>query len=494
MRHTSQTAAPELRPTPARAQVDGAAGEAPLCVDLDGTLVATDTLWEASLALVRKGLQWLWIPFWLLRGKAYLKQRIAALSPLDPSTLPYQQELLHELQLRHAEGRTIVLCTGADESTARRVSEHLGIFDEIFASDGKVNLTGSRKLAALEARFGKGNFDYAGNGWSDLAVWQGARAAHVVNPSHGLLRTMERRKIAIASVLRRPPSRSRLSLWLRAVRIHQWAKNLLLYVPLALSHRPALLEASLGFLAFGLAASSAYLLNDLMDLQADRRHAHKKRRPFASGELPVQAALAAVPLLWIAAAGISLLLPARFGLTLAAYLIGTLAYSFWLKQRAMVDVIVLAGLYTVRIEAGGAAAQIPISPWTLALAVFLFLSLAMVKRVSELREARQAETVSVPGRDYMRADLPQLSSMGIAAGYLTVLVMALYIHSPEVQELYSRPQWLWFILPIQLYWIGRIWLYTNRGWINQDPLIFALKDRTSYIAGILAAAIAVLAV
>ncbi len=468
--------------------------EIPLCVDLDGTLLRTDTLWESCLALMRRGFAWLLLPFWLLGGKAHLKRRVAELSSLDPTTLPYNEELVRELRRQFEAGRTIVLCTGADEKVAGGIAAHLGIFAEVMASDGSVNLTAARKRRALEARFGSGGFDYIGNSWADVPVWRAARNAQVANPPRGLVASLERGGVKVDQVYVQERRGSRLRVWLRAIRVHQWAKNLLVFVPLALSHRPEVIGAALAFLAFSFAASGTYLINDLLDLQADRRHAHKRKRPFASGDLSIRWALFAFPVLWAMAAGIALLLPPEFGVVLALYVAGTLAYSLTLKRRAVVDVIVLAGLYTIRIAAGGAATGIVISPWTMALSVFMFLSLAMVKRVSELRESRESETAAVPGRDYTKADIQQLSSLGGSAGYMTVLVTALYIHSEDVQKLYSHPQWLWLMLPILLYWVGRIWLYASRGWINQDPVLFALKDRTTYLAALLAMAIAALAV
>ena len=467
--------------------------EPPLCVDLDHTLIWTDSLIETCLSLVLSGLSWLLIPFWLIRGKAYLKKRSARLSPLDASKLPYNETLVRDLRQQHLEGRTIILCTGAAEEIAERVGTHLGIFDDIIASDGTVNLVGSRKREALETRFGRGGFDYIGDSRRDIAIWRIARRSFVVNPSGRLLGWLRSRNIAATSCCFKPQAEQGVKLWLRAIRVHQWTKNLLVFAPLALGHRLVLFEATLAFLAFSLTASAGYLTNDLLDLEADRKHVHKRYRPLASGDLSAGRALMAIPLLLVLAGLAALRLPGLFAVTLAGYFVSSLAYSLWLKRAAPIDVILLAGLYTIRIVAGGAATHIVISPWTLAVSVFLFLSLAMVKRVAELRELRAADNRGTPGRGYSRMDIEQLSSMGGSAGYLSVLVTALYISSPDVQKLYSNPHWLWLILPVMLYWISRIWLYTGRGWIDQDPVVFALKDKTTYLAGLLSAAIAVLA-
>ena len=466
----------------------------PLCVDLDRTLLLTDTLFEAILSLILRGLSWLAIPFWLVRGKAYLKRRIALSSPLDVSILPYNDVLLQELTSQHVAGRRIVLCTGAAKELATRVAAHLGIFDEVIATGERVNLVGIFKRDALEERFGRNGFDYIGDGFQDLPIWEIAHQSFVVEPSAHLRRALQRRGITVAGFYSRgaTPSHGPKS-WLRAIRIHQWAKNLLLFTPLALGHRPALIEAGFAFVAFCFTASAGYLLNDLLDLEADRRHAEKRRRPLAAAEIPLSHAAAAIPVLLLAACATALELPPLFRVTLAIYFGGSLLYSLWLKRQAPMDLILLAGLYTIRIAAGGAAAQIVISPWTLAVSVFLFLSLAMVKRVSELRGLSDIKPQGAPGRAYLKVDIAQLSAMGEAAGYCSVLVMALYIHSPDVEKLYKHPQWLWLILPIMLHWITRVWLLTGRGSINQDPVLFAVKDKTTYIAGLLSAALAALA-
>jgi 4-hydroxybenzoate polyprenyltransferase len=466
----------------------------PLCVDLDGTLILTDTLWDGVASLLRKGLAFLWLPIWLLRGKAHLKKQVAHLGSLDVTTLPYNEALVADLRRYHRAGREIWLSTGADRLVAERSAAHLGVFTGVIASDGTVNLTGARKRSVLTARFGKGGFDYIGNSRADIPVWRDAREAQVVHPSWSLQRAMQRSDLTIGTVYEKPRT-SKLRVWLETIRIHQWAKNLLILLPVVLGHRlSALPDAGLAFLAFGLVASSGYLINDTVDLQEDRRHHTKRNRPIARGAVGVTSALAVIPILWLLAAGICLLLPPTFGVILAIYLAFSLAYSLWLKRKPLLDLMMLAGLYTIRISAGGAATNIVISQWTLAFSVFLFLSLAMVKRVSELREFHESETLNVPGRSYMRVDIQQLGALGSASGYMSVLVTALYINSPEVQLLYSKPHWLWFILPPLLYWISRMWLLANRGHVNQDPIVFALRDRVTYIAAGLVVAVAFAAI
>lgn len=456
--------------------------DTPLCVDLDGTLVLTDTLHDGCLALVRKGSTVLNVPLWLSRGKAHLKKRIAELSVLDVTTLPYNESLVEELRRQQGAGRDIWLATGADELVANRVAQHLGVFAGVVASDGRANLVGSNKAKALVARFGKGGFDYVGNSRSDMRVWEVARQVHVVAPSAGLKRAMQRESLQIDAIYDQPQEAG-IKSWLRAIRIHQWAKNLLIFLPVVLSHRAAAFpQAALAFLAFGLVASGGYLINDVLDLQEDRRHSIKKNRPLAKGIVSLSSVLALIPVLWLMAVGICLALPPAFALFLLTYVVSSFAYSLLFKKQALLDIVMLAGLYTLRIAAGGAATNIVISQWTLTVAVFLFLSLAMVKRVSELKEFRENGTLNVPGRNYRQVDIQQLGAMGAASGYMSVLVTALYINSPEVQLLYTKPHFLWFILPAQLYWISRVWLLANRGEMNQDPIVFALKDKVTYVA------------
>lgn len=476
--------------TPIRA-ADGPLDTAPLplCVDLDGTLVATDTLVEGALALARhRPASLLRVPLWLLRGRAYLKQRIAAEVPLPVSLLPYQPDLLEYLRREHASGRELVLATAADREVAHGVALHLGLFHTVLASDGRTNLSGSRKRQALIDRFGRGNFDYAANSYVDLPVWREAAGAILVDTPPGLAHRVRGERVEVREVFtRRSPA---WRAWLRAVRVHQWPKNLLVFVPLLVGHHiddpTAVGHAAIGFVAFTLGAASVYLLNDLLDLEADRRHATKHRRPFAAGDLPVLAGLLAVPVLAAASLGLSLaLLPARFSLVLGTYLTLTVAYTFALKRMLLVDVIALAGLYMLRVLAGGQATGITISMWTLAFSAFLFLSLALVKRFAELQRSPEAPH----GRGYWPSDLTPVAIQGIASGYAAVLTLALYINSPEVRLLYSEPHWLWLLCFVLVYWISRVWVLAYRQQMNEDPVLFALRDKASYVLAALTLAI-----
>jgi 4-hydroxybenzoate polyprenyltransferase len=277
---------------------------------------------------------------------------------------------------------------------------------------------------------------------------------------------------------------------LNALRVRQWVKNLLLFVPLLLAHAvgdpQAWLAAVLGFVAFSLCASAAYVVNDLVDREADRVHPTKRDRPFASGALPPLAGFVMAPsLLLIAFAVAWLALPALFLVALATYVIVTLAYSFALKRMAIVDVLVLAGLYALRVLAGGAATDIPVSEWLLAFSMFFFLSLALLKRYAELRLIELAPGASLAGRAYQADDLALLRTTGPSAGFISVLVLALYVTSPEVVVLYQRPALLWLVGAFLLYWVLRIWTRAHRGEMHDDPVLFAARDRASYVVAVL---------
>jgi 4-hydroxybenzoate polyprenyltransferase len=466
----------------------------PLCVDLDGTLVKTDTLHESLLAMLRSNpLALFLLPFWLLRGKAHFKRQIALRGSLDPACLPYHQDFLAFLRASHEAGRELVLATAADAHIAHRIADHLGIFSRVLASTTGHNLKGERKGQRLREEFGLRGFDYAGNSKSDHAIWRSANKAILVQTSEFVRRGVH----TYAEVERDFPAAPLTFQTVRkALRLHQWVKNILVFVPLVLSHHvfvgEELWAAIMSFFAFSLLASSVYVTNDLIDLPSDRQHISKRRRPFAAGDLPLSRGMILAPLLLAWAFEIAAFLPPLCAALLAVYLMLTFAYSLYLKRKMLVDVIVLAGLYTLRILVGGAAANIPLSPWLLGLSIFLFFSLALVKRVSELRQTQAAATSS--GRGYFANDLGQLSMMGIASGYVACLVLALYMNSPEVTSLYRNPRWLWLICPLALYFVSRIWMLAQRGKITEDPVVFALRDRISYAVGLCAGVLILLAV
>lgn len=466
----------------------------PLCVDLDGTLVKTDTFAQALLLLIRTRPAVLFsIPQWAAGGLAAFKRRIAQEIRLDPSALPYHPELLAFLKSEKANGRELILVTASDAIPARAVAAHVGLFSDVMASDGVINLKSARKRDALVARFGAKGFDYAGNATDDLAVWEVASGIIAVNPCGPVRRALKNRPARIFED--RP---ARLKTWMKALRVHQWLKNILVFLPMLLAHKlttPALyIQAVFAFFAFSFAASAIYIFNDLFDLHADQHHPRKKNRPFAAGNLNLAAAAVVSPLLVLAALGIAQLLPPAFTGVLLIYLLITTLYSWRLKQIALLDVMTLAGLYAIRILAGTAAYGVETSTWLIAFSIFLFFSLAMVKRYAELREASQdhAGTVRVRGRGYCAADLPMLAGFGAGSGCVAVLVLALYINSAKVVQFYKHPAVLWLICPLFLYWIARIWLLASRGELSDDPLDFAARDLQTWLVGLLSAVVLIL--
>lgn len=458
----------------------------PLCVDCDGTLVKTDLFFEAMLQLAKKNLAYVFLlPLWMLKGKAHLKTEVAKRITVAPDCLPYNASFLEYLRQERATGRFIALVTGAPIQFADAVASYLGLFSEVHATTQQCNLTGVRKRDMLCRRFGERQYDYAANESADLAIWQSAAAAIVVNAPDQLTRSAAK----ITSVAKVFPRQTiGLKTYLRALRVHQWLKNLLIFVPLAVAHQlgdlESLLFAVFAFFAFSLCASAVYIVNDLLDLPSDRLHPRKRFRPFAAGELSVLQGLMMAAGCVTAAISLCTLLPPLFLYTIGAYLIATTAYSFVMKNRAIVDVILLAALYTVRIIAGSAAVGIFPSFWLLAFAMFLFLSLAVVKRYAELLVMVGDGKKNLHGRGYVTGDLPLLLALGMSSGVIAVLVLALYINSPEVGRLYQSLELLWLIPPLMLYWISRVWFKTHRGEMHDDPIVFAASDLQSLGTGV----------
>ncbi|ADU70293.1 UbiA family prenyltransferase [Pantoea sp. At-9b] len=467
--------------------------EKPLVVDLDGTLIHSDMLHESALRVFRDSpFETLRIPFLLKKGKACLKQHLASLTEFDPKTLPYNEELLEWLKQQRAEGRHLVLCTASDSSIANRIAEHLGIFDDVIASDGVANIEGKHKAAALVQRFQQHGYDYAGNSNADLAVWSQADKAIVVNGSGDLINKARE----ISTVDRVFPKREiGFSAWRRVLRIHQWLKNILLLVPLFAAHDvsngEAWLSLLLAFMAFSLCASSVYIANDLLDLDSDRLHPRKRNRPFASGLVPAWMGVLLAPLLLIISLSVAAFVGKQFFSWLVFYFALTCAYSWVLKRLMLVDCLTLAMLYTLRIVAGAAAVGHELSFWLLAFSVFLFLSLAFVKRYAELEVQLLSGKEKIHGRGYHTADAPLIQTMGIVAGYTSVLVLALYLNSDAVLKLYASPELIWGAVPVMLFWVSWMWMQAHRGKMHDDPLVFAVKDRASLSAGVIFAAILV---
>jgi len=467
----------------------------PLCVDLDGTLVKSDTLSDSLLILLRRKPAALPRLFSLVfQGKARFKQFVNSQVTLDVKRLPYNRPLLEYLKTEHSLGRKIHLATGADGDVAQRVAAHLNIFSGVLASDGEINLTGANKLESLRNQFPDEGFDYIGNATPDLPLLQHAHQAMVANPQLTLRLRLRARKLRIARQFNDSPP-----LWkalIKAARLHQWAKNTLIFLPLLLAHTLNLrgvVSALLAFFSFSFCASATYIVNDLLDIEADRAHPQKRFRPFAAGDLSVlTGVITAVGLLLLAFAGLTQL-PHQFTLWILFYLLVTNAYSFGLKRIALVDVFVLSGLYTLRMLAGAAATETPISHWLAGLSVFLFLSLAMVKRYSELQNLRARGAVPANGRGYLLVDMDQLRSFGTASAYSAVVIFSLYITGHEVEALYRHPARMWLIDPLMLLWLSRVWLLASRGEMDEDPVVFAVTDRMSILIGIAVLIVALLA-
>ncbi len=473
-------------PRPDEVAVPGLAAELalPLVVDLDGTLVVTDTLHESLLLAAGRH------PFRLaallphaLGNRAAFKRRLLALARPNPELLRYDERVLELLRQEAGRGRRLILATGADEGIARAVAAHLDRFCEVFASDGTTNLTGLKKAGRLDAELGRGRWLYAGNSRQDLHVWSASAGAVVVNGGNGLAEAVRASSIPVLGEL--PPVKAGRKDWLRLLRLHQWSKNLLTLVPLILAHRFADLalwkQALLGLLAFGCAASATYILNDLLDIEADRRHPQKRHRPLASGRVVIKTGIGLMVLLALASALLMLPLPVLARWALLAYVIVTTAYSVRLKTLLSLDVVTLAMCYVLRLVFGSFATGIPLSVWTLASAGFFFTSLAFAKRLIELRSHSVVES---PGdrkrRAYQSDDIVQVGAQAAASGFLSVFVVALYINSAEVRLLYTHPDLLWLLCPVLIWWLSRLLILANRATIAHDPVAFALKDRGSW--------------
>ncbi|SPC11711.1 conserved membrane hypothetical protein [Cupriavidus taiwanensis] len=462
----------------------------PLVVDLDGTLIRTDMLHESALRVLRDSpANVLRIPLWLSRGKAVLKERLAGLVNIDPASLPYNAELLEWLKGQKAEGRKLILCTASDKSMALAIAEYLTIFDEVMASDGVTNLAGPNKASALHQRFGQAGFDYVGNSSADIAVWRCARNAIVVNGSASLTEAAS----GCCEVERVFPAEGLgFTALRRMLRVHQWLKNLLLFVPMFAGHEltsgTTWVAMILAFFSFSICASSVYIANDLLDLESDRQHPRKRFRPFASGQVPAWVGVIVAPVLLLISVALGLFVGGHFLPWLLIYFVVTCVYSLALKRIILIDCMVLALLYTLRIIAGAAAAMLPMTFWLLAFSIFLFLSLAFVKRYAELEVQLQSGKQKIHGRGYYTTDASLIQSLGIGSGIASVLVLALYLDSTSVLMLYQTPEFVWGAVLVMLFWISWMWMKAHRGEMHDDPLIFAVKDRSSQIAGLAFAA------
>jgi 4-hydroxybenzoate polyprenyltransferase len=458
-----------------------------IAVDLDGTLILTDTLHESVLFLLHDNpLNVFVLAYWLFGGKAALKSKVADKVGLDVTMLPYNAVLIDWLTEERAKGQKVILCTAANERVAQLIADHLGLFDEVMASNDKTNNSGTNKRNALDAKYGLKGYDYAGNSEEDILVWAGARQAIVVNANAKIVQRAEE----VASVSKIFPQQVITLLhWRRVLRTHQWLKNLLLFVPLIAAHKIGNIQYMqtliLAFMSFSLCASAVYMANDLLDLESDRKHPRKRWRPFACAAVPIKVGVILIPLFALASLALGLAVGSSFTVCLVVYLLLTGAYSLWLKRMALIDCLTLAALYTLRIIAGAAAVAITPSFWLLAFSVFIFLSLAFVKRYAELEVQAQLGNRHAHGRGYSVTDAPLVQTLGITAGHAAVLVLALYLHGETVITLYAQPQFIWFAVPLMLFWVSWVWMKAHRGEMHDDPIVFAIKDKASLLVAVL---------
>ncbi len=455
----------------------------PLCVDLDGTLIKSDLLIEAILQIIKTNFLLLYLlPFWILQGKATFKAKVFSRTTFDITKLPYNVDFLNFLRSEYNSGRKLILITASPKDIAIRIAEYLGIFSEVHGSTPELNLAGAKKASFLVEKFGKNNFDYAGNAKTDLKVWNVAGQAYPVYASPGVIKKAK----TISHVKKCFPREQHIfPLILKAIRPHQWTKNFLVFLPLAaanqLTNLNLLFLSCLAFFSYCMVSSCVYLINDLLDLDSDRTHQDNHKRPFASGELPLITGFILIPIFFGIGLSIAIFVSPKFANFLCQYFFMTCAYSFYFKQTPIVDILILTALYTYRIFAGAAAADIYLSNWFITFFSFVFLSLALIKRCSELIITERTTKQTNPRRGYKFSDLEQLVSFGTASGYISILVLALYINSEQVLLSYKHPAMLWYICPFFLYWISRMWLKAHRGEMTSDPLVFALKDKTSHL-------------
>lgn len=466
----------------------------PLVVDLDGTLTPTDTLHESLIQIIKHSpATLLRLPLALIKGKAAFKDAIAADANLDPAQLPYRQDLLDYLRSERAKGRPIILATAAHTSIAKKVAEHLDLFDKVLATDSGCNLKGIAKLQSIRAEVGE-EFSYAGDSNADLPIWKSSTSAILVGTDSNTTAEVKLSTVVEREFTNEPVS---LNVWLRALRVHQWVKNLLLFVPLltAFSFQDSskLISMCIAFLAFSFAASGTYVLNDLWDLGSDRKHPRKRNRPFASALLPIHQGLGVAIGALVLAFLLSTFVSPGFVLMLFLYVLLTTSYSWILKTYVLIDVLMLSLLYTLRILAGSVAVAIPASSWLLAFSVFIFLSLALVKRCAELVALKEAGKDGTQGRDYRVTDLLVLWPMGVGAALSAVVVFGLFISSPETQARYASPQTLWLVAIGLIYWVARLWIKTSRGEMHDDPVVYAIKDKASRIVLLLMLSIVLIA-
>lgn len=491
---------PASRPSSSEPADEERSRARPLYVDLDGTLVATDLLWEALRTLVREHPITIFrAPFWLAAGRARLKREWAERVSIPVADLPYRPEVVAYVEAARDAGRLVVLASASPEPWVRAVADHMALFDDVLATAGDVNLKATVKRDAIAGhlgRIGRGSdFEYVGDAQADFEIWRAAGAATLAGGGDRIEARLRDAGLPVQRLGPPTTAAARMRAFVRALRPHQWVKNALLLLPLLLAHRIAdidrLAAVAIAIATFCGVASGTYLLNDVMDVAADRRHASKRRRPFASGSLPLALGFALGPVLIVAALGVSwAVLPGACTAMLAGYAALTLAYTFVFKEKLLLDVMILAGLYTHRILAGGVVADVAVSPWLLAFSSFFFLSLALAKRYVELAAAAGLDQALSNRRAYRVDDLPLVGAMGVSSAFISVLVLCLFVSASNTSALYTRPAVLWALCPVTFYWIARVWMLARRGELHEDPVVFAITDPVSWlIAACMAATI-----
>ncbi|OWV65423.1 hypothetical protein ATY76_19470 [Rhizobium sp. R339] len=488
-----------LKPTPASLSAVGcenletARPPCPLVVDLDGTLVRSDLLIETAFSeLSHRPYSAVDLVSALCGGKARLKHRLSQPVDFDPAILPYDEEVLKVIRTAREEGRPIYLASASHERLVSAVAEHLGLFTGWFATSETSNCAADVKAEKLVAAFGEGGFDYIGNDAADLPVWRHAAKSYAIRTSHAVAQKLTRQ---CANVQYLSHDKATWRTWARLLRVHQYVKNGLVFVPLLINQLfdvHSIVSAGLAFLAFSLCASGVYVLNDLVDLQDDRGHRTKCRRPLACGEIPLSDAIVVIPILLLLSLAVAVMVTPGFVLVLAGYFALTTAYSFFFKRKMILDVVALASLYTTRVIGGAAALSVWPSPWLLAFMMSWFLSLALVKRYTELIGRRTARLPDSKGRDYRKADIGMVGALAAGAGMNALTLFALYAASDNAQDIYARPGMLWLAGPILACWIARILMLAHRGQMHDDPVVFAIKDKVS-LATLGAASIFVMA-
>ncbi|NUN06101.1 MAG: UbiA family prenyltransferase [Bdellovibrio sp.] len=452
-----------------------------LVCDLDDCLIKTDALYEQWLVLLKKKpLLFLRSILWLFKGKAYFKNQLATNTSFQAHTLPYRETVLQIIKdFRREQKGLVILASASPQAWVDAVANHLGLFDRALGSTAVQNIKGENKLQALRTHIGGSAFSYVGDNPADLALWEHATEIVAVNPS-----VLLQSKI---KALNKPTQivQDHENPWrplIKQIRPHQWVKNALVFLPALAGHKilnaDVFINCLLAFAGFSLSASFVYVLNDLLDLSSDRNHHTKKHRPFASGQLSLKWGLVLLPALLLGAILLSLPLPPQYAAWIATYLILNAAYSFYLKQSVVIDIIILSMMYTLRIFAGSAASSVAISEWLLSFSTLFFFSLACVKRCTEI--LRSKNKITLDGRGYRQVDYSMIQSLGVGSGLLSVLIIIFYLQSNDVRALYQNPAALWFATPVFLFWISRVWLLTNRDEINDDPVLFAVKDATSW--------------